>query len=249
MPLFSCTILTLYPEMFPGPLGHSLAGRALEAGLWRLETVNIRDFATDKHHAADDTPYGGGAGMVMKPDVLGAAIDAARSRLPDVPLVLLSPRGELLTQALAGELAQPAEMSEARCGLILICGRFEGVDERVVTHYRIREISVGDYVLLGGEVAAMALLEAMLRLIPGVLGNPETTHEESFDFGEDSALLLEYPHYTRPPCWQGLEVPGVLTSGDHAKIAAWRRRQAEDLTRARRPDIWRRYTRAGRSEE
>jgi len=251
----SATILTLYPEMFPGPLGHSLAGRALQEGLWRLETLNIRDFAFDKHKTVDDTPYGGGAGMVMKPDVVAAAIEAAKTKHPEATLIHFTPRGRVLTQGLVKEMTglpdnrmtgkqssgHPVIRSSGHPSLILLCGRFEGIDERLIQYYQPLEISIGDYVLLGGELAAMVLLEAMVRLLPGVVGNPETHAEESFDLDEDSALLLEYPHYTKPPKWQGMGVPEVLTSGNHARISAWRRGEAERITHERRPDIWKKY--------
>jgi tRNA (guanine37-N1)-methyltransferase len=220
------TVLTLFPEMFPGPLGASLAGKALEAGVWRLETVDIRDFARDKHRSVDDAPFGGGPGMVMRPDVLDAAIDGAGGV---GPLLYLTPRGRVLDQALVRELA-------AGPGVRLVCGRFEGVDERVLEARAPVEVSLGDFVLSGGEPAAVALLDACIRLLPGVLGEPETLAEESFEAG-----LLEYPHYTRPAVWQGRSVPEVLVSGHHERIRAWRRERAEEATRKRRPDLWERY--------
>ena len=230
---FAATILTLYPEMYPGPLGTSLAGKALERGDWSCVTVNPRDFATDKHRTVDDTPAGGGAGMVMKPDVLGKALDfAARDSVRDPlrwPVVYLSPRGRPLTQQRVTELAQ-AE------GITLLCGRYEGVDQRVLDARGVEEISIGDYVLTGGEVAAMVLLDAVIRLRPGVLGNQASTEEESFSRG-----LIEHPHYTRPQVWEGREIPEVLLSGHHARIAEWRTSQAESLTRERRPDLWAAY--------
>ena len=219
-------VLTIFPEMFPGPLGHSLAGKALEAGLWTLETVDIRDFARDKHRSVDDTPFGGGPGMVMRAEVIDAAIAAATAGDAAARVVYLSPRGRLLTQAVVRELA-------ALPGLVLLCGRYEGVDERVLAARRVDEISLGDFVLSGGEPAAIALIDAAVRLLPGVLGQPETLAEESFERG-----LLEYPHYTRPAEWQGRAVPAVLLSGHHEQIRAWRRRQAEETTRTRRPDLW-----------
>ena len=222
-------VLTIFPEMFPGPLGHSLAGKALEAGLWALETVDIRDFARDKHRSVDDTPFGGGPGMVMRAEVIDAAIAAATAGDAAARVVYLSPRGRLLTQAVVRELA-------ALAGLVLLCGRYEGVDERVLAARRVDEISLGDFVLSGGEPAAIALIDAGVRLLPGVLGQPETLAEESFERG-----LLEYPHYTRPPEWQGRAVPAVLLSGHHEQIRAWRRRQAEETTRTRRPDLWARH--------
>jgi tRNA (guanine37-N1)-methyltransferase len=214
--------------MFPGPLGQSIAGQALEAGAWALETVDIRDFARDKHRSVDDTPFGGGPGMVMRPDVVDAAIAAA---LADDrgPVVYLSPRGRPLTQAVAHELA-------ARPTLTLLCGRYEGVDERVLEARQVEEISLGDFVLSGGEPAAIALIDAVVRLLPGVVGAPATLEEESFERG-----LLEYPHYTRPAEWQGRGVPEVLLSGHHEKIRTWRLAHAEAITRSRRPDLWARY--------
>jgi tRNA (guanine37-N1)-methyltransferase len=227
------TLLTLFPEAFPGPLGLSLAGKALEQGLWALETLDIRDFARDKHRTVDDTPYGGGAGMVMRADILDAAIDAA---VGPGPLIYLSPRGRLLTQDRVRELA-------AGPGIRLLCGRYEGVDQRVLDARGIEEMSVGDYVLSGGEMAALIVLDACVRLLPGVMGNAESGGEESFERG-----LLEYPHYTRPPVWQGRAVPEVLTSGHHKKVRQWRLAEAERITRERRPDLWAAY-RAGRKED
>ena len=233
---FAATILTLYPEMFPGPLGVSLAGRALAKGTWSLDTVQIRDFATDKHRTVDDTPAGGGAGMVLKADVLGAAIDAARARQLDVPVLAMTPRGRPLTQARVRELS-------AGPGVTVLCGRFEGFDERIFAVRDVEEVSLGDIVLSGGEPAAIALLDACIRLLPGVMGGASSGAEESFEEG-----LLEYPHYTRPVEWEGRTIPEVLRSGDHAKIAAWRKRRAEEDTRLRRPDLWERYGNArGRS--
>jgi tRNA (guanine37-N1)-methyltransferase len=220
------TVLTIFPEMLPGPLAHSLAGKALGAGIWRLETVDIRDFARDNHRSVDDAPFGGGPGMVMRPDVLDAAISGAGGT---GPLLLLSPRGRPLDQDLVRTLA-------AGPGVTLVCGRFEGVDERVIEARSIEEISLGDFVLSGGEPAAIALIDACVRLLPGVIGRAETLDEESFAAG-----LLEYPHYTRPQLWQGRAVPEVLVSGNHRQIREWRRAQAEQLTRERRPDLWRRY--------
>jgi tRNA (guanine37-N1)-methyltransferase len=227
-PSWTVRVLTLFPEMFPGPLGHSIAGKALAAGIWALETVDIRGFAGDKHRSVDDTPFGGGPGMVMRPDVVDAAIAAA---LADErgPVVYLSPRGRLLTQAVVRELAE-------RPTLTLLCGRYEGVDERVLQARQIDEVSLGDFVLSGGEPAAIALIDAGVRLLPGVLGAPATLEEESFERG-----LLEYPHYTRPAEWQGAGVPEVLLSGHHERIRAWRLAQAEATTKARRPDLWARY--------
>ncbi len=220
------TVLTIFPEMLPGPLAHSLAGKALEAGIWQLETVDIRDFARDKHRSVDDAPFGGGPGMVLRPDVLDAAIAGAGGV---GPLILLSPRGRPLAQERVRELA-------AAAGVRLICGRFEGVDERVLEARSVEEVSLGDFVLSGGEPAAIALIDACVRLLPGVVGCAETLAEESFAEG-----LLEYPHYTRPQLWQGRAVPEVLVSGDHQKVRAWRRTEAERLTRERRPDLWRRH--------
>ncbi len=220
---FKATILTLFPEMFPGPLGYSLAGRALEQGLWSLDARDIRASATDKHRTVDDHPAGGGAGMVLKPDVLASAIDAAPSQ---GPRLLMSPRGECLTQSLVRELA-------AGPGFLIVCGRFEGVDERVIERRALREVSAGDYVLSGGEPAALVLLDAVIRLLPGVMGRPESGVEESFEDG-----LLEHPHYTKPNMWEDVEIPQILLSGDHRAIARWKRQQRELLTKARRPDLW-----------
>lgn len=222
-------VLTLHPEVFPGPLGVSLAGRARAACLWRLETVDIRAFARDKRGSVDDQPFGGGPGMVMRPDVLAAAIDSVRRGSVRMPLAVLSPRGALLTQERVKELAGGR-------GIALVCGRFEGVDQRVLESRGAVEISVGDYVLSGGEIAAMALIDACVRLLPGVVGRGSSLAEESFE--ED---LLEYPHYTRPRLFEGRAVPEVLLSGDHAAIGAWRREQAERLTKARRADLWARH--------
>ena len=220
------TVLTIFPEMLPGPLAYSLAGKALKAGLWRLETVDIRDFADDKHRSVDDAPFGGGPGMVMRPDVLDAAILGADGV---GPLILLSPRGRRLEQKQVREFAEMP-------GVRLICGRFEGVDERVLEARGIEEVSLGDFVLSGGEPAAIALIDACVRLLPGVVGCAEALAEESFAEG-----LLEYPQYTRPQLWQGRAVPEVLVSGDHGRIRAWRRVEAKRLTRERRPDLWERH--------
>jgi tRNA (guanine37-N1)-methyltransferase len=222
-------VLTIYPEMFPGPLGHALAGRALDDGRWRLDTLDIRDFATDRHRSVDDTPAGGGPGMVMKSDVLAAAIDAASAQGAERPRILLTPRGRPLDQA------QVRRWSEGP-GVMLICGRFEGVDERVIAARGLDEVSLGDFVLSGGEIAALAVLDACVRLLPGVMGAESSGAEESFEDG-----LLEYPHYTRPQDWEGRAIPEVLVSGDHGKVAAWRRAEAERVTRERRPDLWARY--------
>lgn len=222
---FHASVLTLYPQMFPGHLGQSLAGRALERGDWLLETVQIRDFASDRHRSVDDTPAGGGAGMVLRPDVLAAAIDHASPDGDERPRLLMSPRGRPLTQERVRDLA-------AGAGAVLICGRFEGVDQRVIDARNLEEISVGDYILSGGEPAALSLLDAVIRLLPGVMGNHASGAFESFEDG-----LLEYPHYTRPQTWEGLAIPDVLVSGDHAKIDAWRKKNSEKLTRERRPDL------------
>lgn len=226
---FAATVLTLYPEMFPGPLGISLAGRALGEGKWSLDTVQIRDFAIDRHRTVDDTPAGGGAGMVLRVDVLAAAIDHALAMHPDCPVLAMTPRGRPLDQQRVRELA-------AGPGVTVLCGRFEGFDERIFAGRPIEEVSVGDIVLSGGEPAAIMLLDACVRLLPGVMGGAESGTEESFESG-----LLEYPHYTRPVEWEGRAIPDVLRSGDHAKIARWRREQAEADTRERRPDLWERY--------
>jgi tRNA (guanine37-N1)-methyltransferase len=226
---WSATVLTLYPEMFPGPLGHSLAGRALADGLWRLDPVQIRDFAQDRHRSVDDTPAGGGAGMVMRADVLAAALDAAAARSPGLPMLAMTPRGRPLDQARVRSLAVGP-------GAIILCGRFEGIDERLFEGRDIEPLSVGDYVLSGGEIAAFALLDACVRLLPGVMGAAESGEDESFETG-----LLEYPHFTRPATWEGRTIPEVLRSGDHAKVAAWRKAMAEADTRSRRPDLWERH--------
>jgi tRNA (guanine37-N1)-methyltransferase len=226
---WTATVATLFPEMFPGPLGYSLAGQALADGVWRLETFNIRDFATDKHRTVDDAPFGGGASMVMKPDVVDAAMAAAKAVCPAAPAIYLSPRGRLLDQTRVRELARGP-------GVTLLCGRFEGVDERAIEALSLEEVSLGDFVLSGGEPAAIALLDACVRLLPGVMGNIESIKEESFE-GD----LLEYPHYTRPQDWAGRRVPEVLVSGHHEKVRAWRRDQSERITRQRRPDLWGRH--------
>ena len=223
---FAATVLTLYPEMFPGPLGASLAGRALRERRWALEAVQIRDFATDRHRSVDDNPAGGGAGMVLRADVVAAALDSVADGRP---AIALTPRGAPLTQARVRDLA-------AGPGAILLCGRFEGFDERLFAARTIEEVSIGDYVLSGGEVAALTLLDACIRLLPGVMGAPDSGVDESFETG-----LLEYPHYTRPVTWEGRTIPEVLRSGDHAKIAAWRHARSVDDTRSRRPDLWERH--------
>ena len=225
---FSASIITLFPDLFPGPLGASVLGRGLADGLWTLEVAQLRDFAIDRHRTVDDTPSGGGAGMVLKPDILARAIDTVSPPGDPRPRILMSPRGTPLTQARARELALGP-------GAVIVCGRFEGVDQRVIDARNLEEISIGDYVLAGGEVAAMVLLEAVVRLIPGVLGGADSTGEESFENG-----LLEYPQYTRPQLFEGVEIPSVLTSGDHGKIARWRAEQSRTLTESRRPDLLRR---------
>ena len=222
--MWRASVLTIFPEMFPGPLAVSLCGKALATGLWSLQIVDIRDFANDKHRSVDDTPAGGGPGMVMKPDVLARAIDATATDAR--PRLLLSPRGMPLTQGRVEALCRGP-------GAMLVCGRFEGIDERVIAGRGLQEVSIGDYVLSGGEIAAMTLIDACVRLLPGVMGAPDSAADESFAEG-----LLEYPQYTRPQSWEGRPIPEVLISGDHAKVAAWRRAEAERLTRERRPDLW-----------
>jgi tRNA (guanine37-N1)-methyltransferase len=223
---FAATVLTLYPEMFPGPLGLSLAGRALGEGRWSLDAVQIREFATDRHRSVDDTPAGGGAGMVLRADVVAAALDSVPQGRP---ILAMTPRGTPLSQARVRELA-------AGPGVAILCGRFEGFDERLFEARDIEEVSIGDYVLSGGEMGALVLLDACIRLLPGVMGAPSSGDEESFESG-----LLEYPHYTRPVEWEGRTIPEVLRSGDHARIAAWRKAKAESDTRLRRPDLWERH--------
>jgi len=222
---FAADVITLFPHLFPGPLGASVIGRGAAEGRWTLNLTQLRDHATDKHHSVDDTPAGGGAGMVLKPDVLAAAIDSVSHQNDPRPRLLMSPRGAPLTQARARALA-------AGPGVVIVCGRFEGIDERVIEARNLEEISIGDYVLAGGEVAAMVLLEAVVRLIPGVLGTDESNADESFENG-----VLEYPQYTRPAQFEGREIPAVLTSGDHGKVEQWRREQAMKITRGRRPDL------------
>jgi tRNA (guanine37-N1)-methyltransferase len=231
--MWRASVLTIFPDMFPGPLGASLAGKALAAGAWSLDIADIRSFATDKHRSVDDTPAGGGPGMVMKADVLGRAVDAVAADAR--PRLLMSPRGAPLTQDRVEALA-------AGAGAVLVCGRFEGVDERVIAARGLEEVSLGDYVLSGGEIAALALIDACVRLLPGVMGQAASVNEESFAEG-----LLEYPHYTRPQLWEGRPIPEILTSGDHGKIAAWRRAEAERLTSERRPDLWAAFLRRFRS--
>ena len=226
---FHAQILTLYPEMFPGPLGLSLAGRALVEGKWACDPIHIRDFATDKHRTVDDTPAGGGAGMVLRADILGLAIDHALKKAPDLPVIAMTPRGAPITQSRIRQLA-------AGPGATILCGRFEGFDERIFEARPVEQISMGDIILSGGEMGALMLLDACIRLLPGVMGAASSGDEESFESG-----LLEYPHYTRPFEWEGRAIPEVLRSGDHAKIAAWRKQRAEDDTRLRRPDLWERH--------
>ncbi len=226
--MFSATIITLFPDLFPGALGASLPGQALQRGDWQLQTLQLRDFATDKHKTVDDVPYGGGAGMVLKPDVVAAAIRAAKAQQPDARVLYMSPRGERLTQNKIEQLA-------AGPGVIILCGRYEGVDQRVLDAENVEEVSIGDYVLAGGELPALVLLEGVVRLLPGVLGNSATHDEESFSAANGG--LLEYPHYTRPPEWENRAVPAVLQGGNHAEINRWRRAQAEALTRLKRPDL------------
>ena len=223
---FRATVLTLYPEMFPGTLGQALAGKALARGDWELQPVQIRDYAMDKHRSVDDTPAGGGAGMVMRADVVAAALDAAMAPDDPRPRLLMSPRGRPFDQAMARDLA-------AGPGAVIVCGRFEGVDERVIEARALREVSLGDFILSGGEIAALTLLDACVRLLPGVMGKIESGEDESFESG-----LLEYPHYTRPREFEGRAIPDVLLSGDHGNIAKWRRAQSERLTQDRRPDLW-----------
>jgi tRNA (guanine37-N1)-methyltransferase len=227
--MWRASVLTIFPELFPGPLAASLAGRALAAGIWSLEPLDIRAHATDRHRSVDDTPAGGGPGMVMRADVLARAIDAAAGAEDARPRLLLSARGAPLTQTRVAALA-------AGPGLVLLCGRFEGIDERIIAARNLEEVSIGDYVLSGGEIAALVLLDACVRLLRGVMGSEASAEEESFADG-----LLEYPQYTRPQLWEGRPIPEPLTSGDHARIAAWRRSEAEHLTRRRRPDLWAAY--------
>jgi len=234
--MWQAQILTLFPEMFPGPLGLSLAGKALDKKLWAMDVIEIRDHAHDKHRSVDGTPAGGGPGMVMRADIMGRAIDAVKSKRPvgvtdeDWPLIYLSPRGRKLDQKMVHDFA-------GKKGITLICGRFEGLDERVLEKRNVMEVSLGDFVLSGGEVAALMLMDAVVRLIPGVIGEPETLAEESFTSG-----LLEYPQYTRPQEWEGLEIPDVLLSGHHEKIRKWRQESSENLTKERRPDLWKEYS-------
>jgi tRNA (guanine37-N1)-methyltransferase len=230
---FAATILTLFPDMFPGTLGHSLAGRALSEGKWSLKAQDIRSFATDKHRTVDDHPAGGGVGMVLKPDILAKAIDESPHQ---GPRLLMSPRGELLTQALVQEIASGP-------GCLIVCGRFEGVDERVIEKRQLREISIGDYILSGGEPAAIVLLDAVIRLLPGVMGKLESAAEESFSDG-----LLEHPHYTKPNLWEDAEIPQILMDGNHKAIAQWKRLKREEITKSRRPDLWTKIHKPPRNE-
>jgi tRNA (guanine37-N1)-methyltransferase len=223
--MFEAHVLTLFPDMFPGALAESVTGRGL-GDKWSLQAHNIRDYATDKHNSVDDTPYGGGAGMVMRADIVGRALDAVEARTHNLPKLCLSPRGEPWTQQRAQALSQ-------KNGVILLCGRFEGIDARIFEHYDIEEVSIGDFVLTGGEIPAMALLDSVVRLLPNVLGSAESIEDESFTKG-----LLEYPHYTRPKDWRGLSVPDVLLSGNHKQIASWRQEQSENITQKKRPDLW-----------
>lgn len=235
MSFFTANVLTVFPEMFPGYLGHSLAGKALDEGVWNLNVHNIRDFTSDRHRTVDDTPFGGGAGMVMRPDVLGKAIEAVHK--PGTRLIYFSPRGETVTQKKVEELASRGEAT-------FLCGRFEGIDERVLEAYPFEEISLGDFILSGGEPAALAVLDAIVRLLPGVMGCKESLDEESFSQG-----LLEYPHYTRPQEWNGKRVPEILSSGHHGQIAQWRKAQSEEITKLRRPDLWKAYLETAKKRE
>ncbi|WP_336233133.1 tRNA (guanosine(37)-N1)-methyltransferase TrmD [Thalassospira sp. CH_XMU1458] len=237
MSVWQAKVATLFPEMFPGVLGQSLAGKALENGIWSLDVKDIRDHATDRHRTVDDNPFGGGAGMVMRPDIVDAALRELRADAPQLPLIYLSPRGKVLNQKRCRELA-------AGPGAILLCGRYEGIDQRVLDEHEAEEISIGDYILMGGELPAMVLIESCIRLIEGTVNKTESVDEESFETG-----LLEYPHYTRPANWNGRDVPEILLSGHHAKVQAWRHAQAEEITRARRPDLWDRYVANGNIKE
>jgi tRNA (guanine37-N1)-methyltransferase len=230
MSIFKATLLTLFPEMFPGPLGYSLAGRALKDGIWSYETINIRDFGLTKHKNVDDEACGGGNGLIMRPDVLASALDKARESNPDCQIYYPSPRGELLNQRLVRQIATSKN-------IIILCGRFEGIDERVIDEYNVRQISVGDYVLSGGEVAAFSILDSVIRLLPGVLVNQDTLRDESFEEGQEGQRLLEYPLYTKPAIWRGREVPEVLLSGNHQEIAKWKKEQSLIITKKLRPDL------------
>ena len=237
MSVWQAKVATLFPEMFPGVLGQSLAGKALENGIWSLDVKDIRDHATDRHRTVDDNPFGGGAGMVMRPDIVDAALRELRADAPNLPLIYLSPRGKVLNQKRCRELA-------AGPGAILLCGRYEGIDQRVLDEHQAEEISIGDYILMGGELPAMVLIESCIRLIEGTVNKTESVDEESFETG-----LLEYPHYTRPANWNGRDVPEILLSGHHAKVQAWRHAQAEEITRERRPDLWDQYVANGNIKE
>lgn len=228
-PQFSAIAITVFPGMFPGPLGLSLAGKALEKGLWNLKVLDLRDFATDKHNTVDDSPYGGGIGMVMKPDVIDAAITHAKTLLPTAKVIYPSPRGVTLNQ--------PWVESHKNQDLIILCGRFEGIDQRVINHHKMEEVSLGDFILSGGEIAALAMLDAIIRLLPGVIGKTGAIEQESFSNTTKYAGLLEYPHYTRPSVWNGMAVPEILLSGNHEHIENWRLEQAREITASRRPDL------------
>lgn len=230
---WEAAVITLMPDMYPGPLAHSLIGDALEKEIWKLHVVNLREFGVGKHQVVDDTPYGGGAGMVIKPDVMDAAITHARTQLPDAQLIHLTPRGERLNQPMLVEFTQRP--------LILMCGRYEAIDERVLEKHQPREVSLGDFVLTGGDVPAMAILEGTVRLLPDVIGDTASLAEESFGIHEEYQYLLEYPHYTKPAEWEGRAIPEVLLSGHHRNIEVWRRAQAEETTRSLRPDLWEKY--------
>lgn len=228
------TALTLFPEMFPGCLGASLAGKALEEGIWQLDTVNIREYAYNKHGNVDDKSFGGGTGMVIRPDVLGSVLDNLLDKHPGTKLVYPSPRGQVFSQDKAHDLIKTPHIT-------FLCGRFEGIDERIITHYNIEEISIGDYILSGGEPAALVMMDACVRLLPGVISKEEALEEESFRSNNDFSGLLEYPHYTRPSVWREMEVPEVLLSGNHAEIKKWRLQQSQAITKIRRKDLWEKY--------
>jgi tRNA (guanine37-N1)-methyltransferase len=232
------TVITLMPEMYPGPLAHSLIGQALANRTFSLDVINLRDFGVGRHQQVDDSPYGGGAGLVLKPDVVDAAICEAKTRQPKAELIVLTPRGERLIQPMLLEFSQKP--------IILFAGRYEAVDERVLEKHRPREVSLGDFVLTGGDIPALALIEGAARLLPGVVGDAESLAEESFGLSQDYACLLEYPHYTKPPVWEGRPIPEILLSGHHAHIARWRKAQAEAITQDRRPDLWEKYKTAQR---
>lgn len=232
-PLWSVGVITLMPEMYPGPLAHSLIGQAFAQGVFSLHITKLRDFGIGIHQKVDDSPYGGGSGMVIKPDVMHDAIVSARKQLPAAQLVHLSPRGKRLTQPMLAQLIEQP--------LIIICGRYEAIDERVIETHAPLEISLGDFVLTGGDIAAMAIIEGCVRLLPHVVGDALSLGEESFGMHEDYACLLEYPHYTKPPIWNGMAVPKILSSGHHAQVAQWRKQQAERVTEERRPDLWQQY--------